>query len=121
MSLISRFIRSSKQFSISNNRVKPSAFLPMYNQNSLRYETSVFFIDDLCEEQVWSLGYLHIGDTIVKARADVEKNKMKPYKISVDFDNVPKRHANIVNWPEGKDEQKLIALQIAQIASLKTP
>ena len=39
--------------------------------------------------------------------------------LTIDPDNDPPRHANILGWPEEKSEQKLIALELSESAKLK--
>jgi hypothetical protein len=119
MEQLSRFIRSRGHYSPENNRVKHSALLPMFNDQTQRYETSVFYTDNLTENEIWQLGKTHIDNPAVKARGDFNDAVATGNNLQVDFNNTPARHADIINWPDKKDEQKLVALKIAPKCSLK--
>ena len=119
MEQLCRFIRSRGHFSPENERVKPAALLPMFNDQTLRYETSVFYTDNLSGDEIWQLGRVHIDSSAIKARADFKDAVITENSLHVDFNNSPERHADIINWPDKKDEQKLVALKIAPKCSLQ--
>ena len=52
-------------------------------------------------------------------RADIQALNILEINLQVNPDNIPPRHANIIGWPELKEEQKSIAQELAAKASLR--
>ena len=86
-----------------------------------RGEVSVFRIDGLRPTRIWE-----IGEEIAKkrtgtlyARGDIKAREVRHYSLDILPAEPPPRHANIIGWPENdKPRQKLIALQLAAVATL---
>lgn len=116
---LTRFIFSRNHFSASQRRVKHQAFLPPVD-----LRLSVFRIESLTEAEVW-----RIGDEIeagrserVRARADLPSSEVIRIGLSAVPDEPPPRHANIVDWPaDDKDGRKILAMELAAVASLAIP
>lgn len=116
---LTRFIFSRNHFSAAQNRVKHQAFLPPAD-----LKLSVFRIAGLIEAEVW-----RIGDDIqaarserIRARADLPSNEVMRVGLRTIRDEPPARHANIVDWPsEDKDGRKILAMELAAVASLAMP
>ena len=119
---LTRHLLSSKQFAREPRRVKSSAFIPRENPGTGIFQTSVFQIQGLSEDEVWSLGEQHVlknrPDRRVHGRADVTVQEVLGVGLYLDPDNDPPRHANIVGWPGTKPERKLVALKLAEAARL---
>lgn len=106
--------------------VKPAAFLPSPISN----EVSTFRIAGLSEQQIRDLGDRAVGSArgkTVRGRAEVLVRAVRlagnrghgtSRPLSVVSDDSPPRHAAIRGWPKEKDRQKLLALEIANAASL---
>jgi hypothetical protein len=52
-------------------------------------------------------------------RADIQALNILETNLQINPDNIPTRHANIVGWPELKEERKSIAQELAAKASLR--
>lgn len=120
--VITRFVMSSSHYRKSDGTVKHQAFLPeLHPQNNI-LETSVFRISRLTEAEIWDLGVKEVsrGKRAFHCRADLEVQEIEQvWPLSV----IPEKtthplHAIIINWPPSKDEQKLLALQLEQIAKV---
>jgi len=55
------------------------------------------------------------------ARADLSIAAIECTQLFVDIDNTPPNHANIVNWPDSKDERIAKAQELARVANLQLP
>lgn len=82
---------------------------------------SVFRLKGLSEQEIWKIGH-EIADPLGKTlygRGDVEAQAVASAELTIDPDNVPERHANIVGWPDEKQKQKLRAMELAKVAALQ--
>jgi len=52
-------------------------------------------------------------------RGDIQALNILENNLQIDPDNKPRRHANIIGWPELKEERKSIAQELAAKASLR--
>ena len=115
---LSRFLCSKSHFSIEKMLVKPGAFLP--EPNSL--ETSVFRTSGLLSSEIWALGDRHVakptGRTL-RARAEVFAKSVYGIALKIHPDNNPERHATIVGWPIEKNEQLMLAIELAAESTLE--
>ena len=116
--IIARYLTSSKWFSRENNRVKHNAFLPPPSM-----KLSVFRIDNLSESKIWEIGQKRVVNKIIPprnlyGRADIKTLNILETGLEIHLDNIPPRHADIVNWPNEKSKRKEIALELAENASL---
>lgn len=110
-----KFIFNRSQFSPSNDRVKYSAFMPPPNRR-----LSVFRIAGLAENDVWEIGET-IGErrTLpLLARADIKVSFVAETGLKIDADDIPPRHANIIDWPEDHSAVILKAKELARKAQL---
>lgn len=115
---IARYLTSSNSFSRKNNRVKHNAFLPPINM-----KLSVFLIKDLTESKIWEIGQKEVVNKIIPrknlyGRADIKASDVFETGLEIHPDNIPPRHADIVNWPDEKSIRKEIALELAERALL---
>ena len=114
---LARYLLSTSQFSVANRRVKPSAFMPPADGT-----LSVFVVSGLSEDVVWDLGRTEVGDPQgkpIQGRADVVVGVVRNPGLRLDVDNAPLRHANVIDWPPEKSEQKLKAEILAEEALLR--
>ncbi len=113
--ILARFILERKKYSPVNNTVKFRAFLPNH-----RRELSIFVINNWTEEKIWQVGQEFVAAPQGKsheARGDVSASKVWENDLSIELDNTPPGHANVLGWPD-KSEQKAIAIKLAQAAKL---
>jgi len=115
---LGRYLPEDSYFSRTKNAVKPKAFIPPTD-----LKLSVFRIDGLKPEEIWEIGQKHVIDNMPKpkilhGRADIKVSKVQERDLSVDPDNEPIRHANIVGWPEDLGRRHSIAQELAAEANL---
>ncbi len=83
---------------------------------------SVYRIDQLSEFNIWRIGGKVARKTQpprnLHGRADIKALQILKTGLRIFPDNVPPRHANIINWPDEKSEIIEIALELAANASL---
>ena len=116
---LTRFIFSRSHFSASQKRVRHQAFLP---PPELRL--SVFRIERLAEDEIWRIGHeIDAGRSEnLRARADFSSDEVIRIGLRAIRDEPPPRHANIVDWPvDDKDGRKILAMELAGVASLAMP
>jgi len=111
--LLARFLPDSKMF--SSNGVRSSAFMPR------KGSVSVFRITGMDDERIRGIGVAVLPIKPPKARAEIVAERVYAAGLSLEPDNKPEFHVNITGWPadSAKDEQKLLALQLASASTLK--
>lgn len=117
---ISRFILSKRYIATSRNKARYNVFQPYPH-----VELSVYRISRLLEDKIWKIGRKMVAqpqNKTIEGRADFLAARAIENKLSI----IPERkthklHANIVDWPENKAKQKLIAAKLADEAELKLP
>jgi len=106
---LSRFIFQRNHYSLIGP--KPGAFLPPKGVLKI----SMFWIDGLQEANIWNLGDFagkNRGKPAV-ARAEIGSESVGQIRLTIEADPEPHpRHVNIGSWPDGKDEQKAVALDL---------
>ena len=115
---LGRYLPQDSYFSGTKNAVKPKAFMPPKD-----LKLSVFGIDGLNLEDVWGIGQKHVIDNMPKPKilygiADIKVFKVQEKELSVDPDNNPVRHANIVGWPVNIARRQSIAQELAAESTL---
>jgi hypothetical protein len=115
--VLTRFILQKDYYHKVNGTVKWVAFMP--NQNR---ETSVFLTTDLNNKAIWSIGFEIVArptNRTLRARADIDKKTVEDtgLRIQPETSNHP-FHANLVDWPDERIEQKQLALELAQNSRL---
>ncbi len=76
----------------------------------------------MSEAEVWRLGEHHVSGPTEKTlhgRAEVLASQVETAGLRLNPDNVPERHADIVGWPQAKDEQLSLAQELAEVAALR--
>ncbi len=112
---LTRYILEKNKYSIEKKRVKYNAFLP--NKDG---QTSVFRTSELTDNEIWEIGNNEVARKVEKqllGRGDIKASNVYENSLKIDTEGEHLKHANIVNWPEEKSEQKLIAIEIADKAT----
>lgn len=122
---VSRFLTSKSQFAKSKNIVKYSAFKP--NRDG---ETSVYRTTGISNTEIWLIGEKFVRTPIAKrhgsctlyGRGDIEAKEILNASLAL----VPKpkphpRHADILNWPENNENRLMLAIMLANKATLHLP
>jgi hypothetical protein len=115
--ILSRFIFSDRHFRRGRGEVKPDAFLPLPEL----LETSIYRAAGLDRSEIQAAGGIAGASRAgsLKAWADVLAGVVLEVGLSVRPDNQPERHAAIIGWPDKKDEQIVLAQQLAAAATLQ--
>jgi hypothetical protein len=110
----SRYIFNKHHYSIEKKIVKFGAFVPFER------ETSIFRISSLPEEAIWEIGRNFVGaerDSSLKARGDLSIGEIQGTQLKVEAEtSTHELHANIIDWPEQKEDIQEKATELARIA-----
>jgi hypothetical protein len=113
---LARYLFSRSHYSPKYGKVKPGAFLPRDGA------TSVFNVAGLSSvEEIWEIATEFVGrrgNRNLHGHAEIDSGAVLEAGLSLEVDNDPPRHANIVDWPEEKAERKARALKLASAAIL---
>jgi len=106
----SRFITSSKWYAASENRVKRRVFMPARNGH-----TSIFYYEKVNNCRDVALKYVHPyrKNVSIYGFASNQAEDFLVAKLSLVKSEPPPNHYNVGKWPLSKDEQLLIAQEIA--------
>lgn len=117
---ISRFILSRSHIRYSTGEAKYGAYLPMFNEGDDNWETSVFRITELQDQEVWHIGEVNVAQVRSKTllgRSDLAVLQVRnTNKLNVESAEPPDRHAVIVGWPAEKYDQIELAKYLAEEA-----
>lgn len=109
---LARYLYSKNQYRPSDNSVKHNAFFPPASK-----QLSVFQVTNLPEDEIWRIGN-NIREKTPLGRADIKAEAIYNTDLLISLDNIPPRHANIINWPEDPSAIKLKTIELAQQANL---
>ena len=112
---LARFLTSSKHFNAAQQRVTHNAFLPRAGA------TSVFRVGGLNDAGVRAIGKEHIvlkPERRIHGCGFLGEEQVTRSGLSLNVDDTPPRHANIVGWPPEKGARKLKAMELAHAAIL---
>lgn len=112
---LARFLTSSKHFNPAQQRVTHNAFMPRAGA------ASVFRVGGLNDARVRAIGKEHIvlgPGRRIHGCGYIGGEHVTRSGLSLEVDNTPPRHANIVGWPPEKGAQKLKAMELAHAAIL---
>jgi hypothetical protein len=114
---IARFL-CDEHFRKSDNTVKPRAFQPIVDKG--RLVVSVFRIHGLDNIGIWRIGHDigAVSNRTICARADIPVASIREIGLDIDPDNIPYRHANIINWPQEEGAIKQMQQELAAEAHL---
>lgn len=99
--------------------MKPAAFHPAVNKD---HKTSVFRIQELTEQQIWSLGDKYVASRSgreVRARAELLVEQITNVGLRVEPSTPPPRHGDIIGWPREKNKWMSLAQELAAVAVLQ--
>ncbi len=109
---LTRYIFSRSHYRTSDHTVKYSAYLPAPNG-----ETSVFRTSSISGEEIWKIGLEFVAkphSRSLYARGDTVASVIMKTDLEIVPEPTPHPlHANIVKWPTERDQQKMLALEIA--------
>ena len=123
---ISRFVLQSNRINKSTGQVKADAFLP--NTKLVPPQTSVCCSSTYEDEQLWNVAEVHLGASRAKATgkktlygcANVLAGEITKHGLTINRDDAPfNGHSNILGWPSSKDQQREVALLIAEASKFK--
>jgi hypothetical protein len=124
--ILTRYVLFPKWINQEDGRLKADAFMP-----DRALELSVTRLRRLREVRIWDIGEqvaaerresdIRLNVELV-GRADLSVMNCSEEGLDVSPAPLPnnRSHANIVNWPAVKNEQKLVALKLAGIAAYRT-
>jgi hypothetical protein len=111
---LARFVLFSKWFR-SDATVRPEAFMPHPH-----VDLSVTRHQSLSEQEIWAIGQgvAAVRGVPLYGRADICVADILRQSLKVVAAPVQSNpnHANVIDWPEQKPAQKIIALQLAAAA-----
>ncbi len=114
---ICRFIMGTDYYRPSDKSVRHNAFMP--NKHG---ETSVYRTIALNAEKIYDLGERFVAPARkkpIKGWADILASRIMEQQLRVDPKPHPHhRHANIVDWPEDREKNRLIAIKLASESEL---
>lgn len=117
---VARFIYHKSDWSKQTSRPKPKVFLPM--KEAGQWETSVCRVSTASEQRIWEIANLARSPLPALARADLSTNSVKAAGLlteaAPDFEANYQEHAVIVGWPDEKEKQMELSIQLAASAEL---
>lgn len=112
-----RFITQRSYYRSSDKTVKHNAYMP--NKNG---ETSIYRTTGITDSEIYKIGQKYVGEEIgrsIKGHAEIVTSEIIKHELAVKADPSPHpRHANIIDWPEDKTKQRIIAVELADKALL---
>jgi hypothetical protein len=114
--VLARFITQRNHIR-GDHSVKPNAFIPHPWPN-----LSVTRHLGLTEQELWEIGQ-DVADArpaTLYGRADVQAVTITSQSLTIVPTPTPRNHANVTGWPPDKPSQKIIAQEIAAVATFVT-
>lgn len=98
--------------------------MPVKNQLTENFETSVFNIEGLNVEEIKDISYKNILVNLPKERAvygtgNTDGITVEEIGLTPEISEPPKRHLNIIGWPEEKSKRKQMAMELANKFTLE--
>lgn len=120
---LGRYLTSSSHFSKEKKRVKYTALMPLLNSKTKEFETSVFNIQGLETEEIKKLARKYILPRLRKNRSIygtsvTDKMQLLHVGLNAEVSEPPRRHLNIIGWPEEKSKRKQLAMELATLCEL---
>jgi hypothetical protein len=108
---LTRFLFSDGDFSRTKLSPKSNAFMPEFNKERIRYETSITRTVDLSDAEIWRYGKQEVeanrfGYVQLKARVDFDQATIAVKRLKIESDPPPPRHAAILGWPSDPDDKE---------------
>lgn len=116
---VARFIYQKSDWSKQPTpKPKPKVFLPILEAG--QWETSVCRISATSDQRIWEISNRIRSPLLALARADLAVNSVEAAglrtKPAPDLDADYPEHAVIVGWPDEKDKQMELAIQLVSSA-----
>jgi hypothetical protein len=113
---VSRFIYSADHIFKEGGKPKTGAFLPRFERDFNRHETSVCHLNGCADDRVWELAISSRPEQGLKGRVDfaVGLATAQTLECLSSPEHNYQEHAVLVNWPPEKEDQKRIAMQLAK-------
>lgn len=113
--ILARYVVFQSHFRRSNKTVRPEAFVPFPHT-----EMSVTRHLLAMESELWRIGrdVAEARGRTLYGRADFSAETCRSIRLVVDpapLDTNP-NHANVREWPAEKEQQKMIAIELARVA-----
>jgi hypothetical protein len=113
---LTRFLFHSNELRRSIGKPHFRAFLPGRSGRC-----SVFRTHELVDSDVWNLGETHVAPgrgTPVIARADLPDEVVLEVELTIEADEPPPRHHNLVGWSSDRAANQMRALSLANASTL---
>jgi hypothetical protein len=114
---LTRYAIEKSYYRPSDRTVRHNAFMPPVSNQEL----SVFRISNLSQNVIWDLGKQYVANPRNKpllGRVDIFASNVFEKGLKIRPENQPHvLHANIIDWPEEREEQRLIAIELASEAN----
>lgn len=84
-----------------------------------RPELSVLRVDGLSDAEIWAYGDKYVAvpsNRVLYARGDFTASDLTPLELTAAPDPPPRRHANVLGWPDDLEPKKLVAQKLRQVA-----
>jgi hypothetical protein len=119
-----RILVQRRDFSIEKQLVNYRRFLPVLNERTGVWETSVFDADGLNDIEIWEIGRIHVAAARGKrvyGHGEIARTTIEGQGLSIERTEPPIRHCDIRGWPppEDKEERMSLAQHLAADATLK--
>jgi hypothetical protein len=113
---VSRFIYSSDLIYKDGGKAKTGAFMPRFERDFNRHETSVCHLNGSDDARVWQLAVDSRPGQELRGRVDFAVGLATAQELSClsSPEHNYAEHAVLVNWPLEKEDQKRIALALAK-------
>lgn len=115
-SIIARFFLSSKDFTLSTNRIHLARLIPRDGEQAL----SALNATGMPEAHIWAWGdrVPGCGSRRVSGRVEWTSQTLCSQRLSVVQDDNPRGHVSIGDWPAGREDRLEIAAELARLGSL---
>jgi hypothetical protein len=117
---VARFIYQKNDWSRQSSRPKPKVFLPM--KEAGQWETSVCRVCAVSEQRIWEIANQARSPLRVLACAELSANSVMTAGLfteaAPDFEANYPEHAVIVGWPDEKEKQMALAIELVSTAEL---
>lgn len=110
---LARFLYSSGWCSRQKDMVKQAAFIP-----DRKKRLSVYRSDGMTKTELWNIGDRNPNERNLHGVGIVAVSEVGMVGLGLDPNDDHPRHADITGWPEDKEEQKILALQLSSSAKL---
>ena len=108
------------RFSIESGKLTAGYAKPKLFEPNIEGVLSVFSVDGLTKRCICELGVSQVGKPQNKRLygwAELSCRQIGETGLTIDQDNDPPGHANVVGWPVAREDRKQKALELAHLAN----